>query len=370
MDSSKNIKLMIVTPNFNGGGAQKIAVNLANYYTNIGVNVSLVVFNSNGPYKNLVDSKVNLIDLKLPRLRNSFLKAHRIISQEQPTHVLSVLRGGNIVLGLVLFFNKSVKLVFREANTFDEIKKKSWLKRKISFLKLRLGYFRANKIIANSNDTKKDLLEYQIKNSKFISVVSNPVLPVNYQQLADQPINHKWQNNNYKTVINVGRFHQQKNQKLLVEAFKTVIKQIPTARLLLIGEGELQLALEEQVMHLGLEDSVEILPFQTNPWPFYAKADLFVLTSEWEGFGNVLVEALACGTPVISTDCPGGPRFILDNGSYGRLIEPNDEAELSKQIIEMLDNSDLFDKKKLIKRGESFSVEVIGNQYLDVIENA
>lgn len=370
MPNHKDIKLMIVTPNFNGGGAQRIAVNLANYYSGTGIDVSLLVFNSNGPYKNQVSDAVKLIDIHAPRVRNSFFKVRKVIKRHKPTHILSVIRDGNILLGLALLFNRKPILVYREANTLDEIKRHGLFKSFISLVKLKLGYLRANLVIANSNDTKDDLTTHKIKCENKIKVISNPVLPLNMAALKDEEASHKWFDSKYKVILNVGRFHPQKNQTLLIEAFNKVLKKVPEARLLLVGEGGLKNRLEHKIKELELSDYTQILPFQQNPWPYYKAASVFALTSEWEGFGNVIVEALACGTPVVSTDCPGGPRFILDEGKYGLLIKPNDKDELESALIALLTQSIVFKEEDLIRRAKDFSVENIGGDYMEVIKNA
>ena len=370
MPNHKDIKLMIVTPNFNGGGAQRIAVNLANYYSSIGIDVSLLVFNSNGPYKNQVSDTVKLIDIHAPRVRNSFFKVRKIINSHKPTHILSVIRDGNILLGLALLFNRKPILVYREASTLDNIKRESFLRRCISIFKLKIGYFRADRVIANSEDTRKDLIDYKIKKPHKIIVISNPVLPVNMNELKNKKAKHEWLESENKIILSVGRFHPLKNQALLIETFNEVVHKVPEARLLLIGEGELKNKLENKIIDLGLSEFAQILSFQKNPWPFYKAASVFALTSEWEGFGNVIVEALACGTPVVSTDCPGGPRFILDEGKYGLLIKPNDKDELESALIALLTQSIVFKEEDLIRRAKDFSVENIGGDYMEVIKNA
>lgn len=370
MPNNKDMKLMIVTPNFNGGGAQRIAVNLANYYSSIGVDVSLLVFNSNGPYKNQVAKEVKLIDIQAPRVRHGFFKVRKAIKEQAPTHILSVIRDGNILLGLALLFNRESILIYREANTLDELKRKNFFKRFISLIKMKLGYLRADLIIANSKDTRLDLFANKIKKPDRIVVISNPVLPLNFTFLKSQAVAYEWVDSKYKIILNIGRFHKQKNQLILIEAFREVVDKVPEARLLLIGEGELECELKNKIKELSLNNSAQILPFQQNPWPFYQAASVFALTSEWEGFGNVIVEALACGTPVVSTDCPGGPRFILDDGRYGLLVKPNDKEQLANALIDVLKQTTVFKETDLIGRAMEFSVQKIGGDYMEAIKNA
>lgn len=360
----KSIKLMIVTPSFAGGGAERIAVNLANHYAKQGLNVVLLAFNGTGPYKKQINKNIEMIDLGT-RLRSSFLKIYKEVKKQQPTHILSVLRGGNIVLGLSLFFYKKTKLIFREANTLDEIKRKSKLEKWIEILKLRIAYKRADSVVANSFDTKQDLVAFNIKVESKVKVISNPVLPDDFKELANENCNHKWLKGRFKVVLNVARLHPQKNQKFLIRSFSKIIESEPNARLLLIGEGELRNELEQEIKNNNIQAFAEILPFQQNPWPYYARSAVFALTSEWEGFGNVLVEALACGTPVVSVNCPGGPKAILNEGRYGVLVEPDDKDGVVDAILGILNNTIRFEKSALEERGKEYSVENISKKYFE-----
>jgi glycosyltransferase involved in cell wall biosynthesis len=157
---------------------------------------------------------------------------------------------------------------------------------------------------------------------------------------------------------------------LLIDAFPKVLEAHPDAKLLILGEGSGKQALLDQIDALDLRESVQIVPFQQNPFPYYKACDLFVLTSNWEGFGNILVEALACETPVISTDCPGGPRSILDNGKYGTLVPCGQVDSLTNAIIVELDDSSRWDKAVLKARGNEYTVQAVSGEYLTQIKEA
>jgi len=365
---TKKIKLCIVTPSLAGGGAERIAVNLANYYTKKGVETTLIAIRGEGPYKSQISPKVKFIDLNVSRVRYSLWRIYKEIKVQQPTHIVSALRGSSMILGIIFSLNRKPKLIFREANTMNAIAKLEAPKRRRSIFRLRLAYFRANKIIANSPDTKADLGKFKITNYKKIKVIPNPVLPHNYQILANKPISDSWINNkNLKVILNVGRLHEQKNQQFLIKSFGPLAKKNKNLRLIILGDGEEKSNLLSLINNLKLSDFVKIVPFQENPWPYYKNADLFVLTSQWEGFGNVIVEALACGTPVISTDCLGGPAYILENGKYGQLVPPNDKIALQKKIIDVINGRISFNKEELIQRGNEFTVDKIAQRYLQEI---
>ena len=368
MPNNKDMKLMIVTPNFNGGGAERIAVNLANYYAEQGIDVSLLVFKGIGPYANQVSDKVRLIDLKITRTRYVFFKLLKALKNERPTHVLSVIRGSNILLGLVSFFSKSYKLFFREANTMNAVVSLPLLKRIIYKTVMRFSYISADGVIANSDDTRHDLIKNSIVSNEKVSVVGNPVLPTDYKEKSEAILNHPWfDSQDFKVALSVGRLHSQKNQQLLVRAFARVSQLLPDLRIVILGEGEKKASLQKLAEELGVLDKFEIIAFQANPYPYYRNADLFVLTSDWEGFGNVLVEAMACGTPVISTDCPGGPKTILQNGQYGTLIPVGDEEALVNALLKHFQGQANTDVEAAIDNARKYTVESVAERYLMIL---
>jgi len=361
----KNI--CIVTPSFYGGGAEKIAVNLANYYTDIGRNVSIVAFKAKGPYLAQVSTKVKIIDLN-SKTRYVFFKLLSVLRREKSDLVISVIRDSNIFVGLSSYFIKA-KIIFREANTMDNIINASIFKKLLYLFLMRRAYKKAHAIIANSNDTKKDLLKNKITTDLKIKVIGNPVLPSNFSNLKEEKINHIWLGNKkYKTILNVGRLHRQKNQQLLIDAFNLVYSKIPNSRLVILGEGKEKEALIADIKSKGLDEVVDIIPFQNNPYPYYQAANLFVMSSDWEGFGNVIVEAMASSTPVISTDCPGGPKMILNNGEFGTLVEPKNVRQLASSIISEFSvetDSDSINKAKL--RAMEYSLNRVAEKYLAVL---
>ncbi len=358
-------KICVVTPFSSIGGAEKIAVNLANYYQELGYEITLITFRGTCYYIHQVSKNIQIIQLKAHRIRYICLKLFIIINKIQPDSVLSVVRDANISVGLASFlYTKNVRIVFREANTLDQVYQMRSIKQFFYKLLMRLTYYKADLVIANSEDTAKDLINSNIR-AKNMIVIGNPVLPKNYQQLANANLDHQWLTNpEYKTILTIGRLHFQKNHTLTIRAFSIVNKAIQNSRLVILGRGKEKESLISQAMVLGIEEYIDIIEFQSNPYPFYKHADVFVLSSLWEGFGNVIVEALACGTQVISTDCPGGPKMILENGKYGRLVPVNDIEAMSKEIISILTKPDHNNKSLRIKRGQEFSIENLGYKYL------
>ena len=164
-------------------------------------------------------------------------------------------------------------------------------------------------------------------------------------------------------ILGVGRLTQAKDFPTLIRAFALVRKK-RAARLMILGEGEERPKLEALVRELGLEREVTLPGFVDNPYKYMKRAAVFVLSSKWEGFGNVLVEAMALGTPVVSTDCPSGPAEILENGRWGRLVPVGDVYALAEAIIETLDEEHHPD---VANRAKDFAVELAVEKYINVL---
>jgi glycosyltransferase involved in cell wall biosynthesis len=164
-------------------------------------------------------------------------------------------------------------------------------------------------------------------------------------------------------LIAIGNLKQEKDFPLLLEAFAKVRQQV-NARLLILGEGQERNRLEGRRAKLGLDAFVDMPGFVANPYAYLARADLFLLSSASEGFGNVVVEALACGTPIVSTDC-SGPREILADGRHGRLVAVGDPHEFASAILAALEVE--HDRAALIRRSQDFSVKKAADAYLELL---
>jgi glycosyltransferase involved in cell wall biosynthesis len=361
------MKITIVMPSFSGGGAERIGVNLANYYSYRGHSVTVVVFHSSGPYFGQVSQDIQVIDLGL-RARYAVFKLVSELSKNRPDIIISIMRGANILVGLASFFFKSFKpsILFSEQNTFESILSLPFIKRKAYIALMRFTYCRAHTIIANSLDTQSDLLTYKIVKPEHTQVIGNPVIPLDIKVLLEEEISHPWLLDPLlKVILNVGRLHKQKNQVLLINAFYEVSKIHRNARLIVLGEGDEQENLSNLIDNLSLGQCVDIIPFQKNPYPFYKLADIFVLSSDWEGFGNVIVEAMASEIPVISTDCHGGPCMILKRGQYGTLVPPGNIDKLARAIVEELKcPTNPLQIAEAKKRAMDFSVSTAAEAYL------
>ena len=165
-------------------------------------------------------------------------------------------------------------------------------------------------------------------------------------------------------ILAVGRLSDAKDFPTLLKAIVRMNEK-RKVKCIILGEGELREKLQGMIEQLSLSGTVDLHGFVGNPYAYLAKADLFVLSSRREGFPNVLVEAMACGTPVVATDCPSGPAEILENGKYGPLVPVGDAQALADAMLRTLD--DHLPAETLIARAEEFSVEKIADQYIDLL---
>ncbi|MCD4667126.1 MAG: glycosyltransferase, partial [Sulfurimonas sp.] len=327
--------------------------------------VEIIAFRAKGPYLEKINSNVTIIDLNTERSRYVFFKLLKILQDKKFNHIISAMRDSNILLGLIGYFQNH-NMIFREANTMNVTNSLPFFKKNLFKFLMRISYKNANKIIANSQDTMNDLLANNIvKSDVNIQVIGNPVLPLDIENLLNKKIEHRWFiDQDIKVILSVGRLVEQKNYSLLIKAFSKSFEKNKSLRLVILGEGKLKNVLLQLASKLHLNDYVEIISFQANPYPYFSKSDLFVLSSNWEGFGNVIVESMASKTPVVCTDCIGGPKMILKNGKYGDLIAVNNVDELSIAILVNIENPN-FQRIDLAKEESlNYSVQSIAQEYI------
>lgn len=359
--------ICIVSPSLSGGGAERVAVNLANYFASVSMSVDLVLLITRDDYKNDVSDDVRVVELRKSRVRYSLLSLRKYIRRARPECILSVIRDSNMMVAAAcLGLKRKPVLLFREANTLHSVRLSGVVNKSVL---MRMSYRMARIVIANSPDTLTDLRVSRIvrENRTETCVIPNPVLPESQLTATDYDMVHPWlRDNGLKVILNVGRLTVNKDQETLIRAFQLVYQQRKDVRLVILGKGEQESKLKGIRRSLGLQDVVAFPGFVPNPVDYYHGSSVFVLTSRWEGFGNVIVEALSAGCPVISTNCPGGPREILGNGKFGKLVGIGDYVRLSKEILETL-NSDI-ERNDLIKRAQDFTVTTVGSRYMKVIQ--
>ena len=332
--------IAIIISSLRGGGAERVAINIANNFSERFKKVYLIILVNKIKYQLKVNKKVKIINLDSKKTRFSVFPLLNNLNKYQPRYILSIMRDSNLVLGVCSYFlNFKSKLIFREANTFDQFEKENFFLKNIVRIICIIFYNRSRNFIANSIDTKNSLNHFLFIKKDFISVINNPVFSDDFNYENIEISDDKWiRDERIKVILGMGRLSTQKDFATLIKAFSLVIKKNKKCRLIICGEGNERKYLLSLIKDLDLIDYVKIIGFIHNPYSYLKGADIFCLTSLWEGFGNVIVESLALGTTVISTSCKGGPKEILINEKIGKLVPIKDDLFLSKAIIEELDN--------------------------------
>ncbi|MFC0382880.1 glycosyltransferase [Chromohalobacter israelensis] len=365
--TSNDVAIALFVPSLVGGGAERVMVTLANGFAEQGWRVDLVVVVAAGAYLADVSPRVRLVELGASRMFFSLPALVRYLRRERPRVLLSALNYANVV---ALWANRlarvKTRLVVSQHNSVtrgmrSEPTIRSWL---IPLL-MRHSYPWASGIVAVSNGVAEDLARSLSLPRERIDVIYNPAVTERLRELSALSLAHPWLAPGEPPVIlAVGRLTAQKDYPTLIHAFVALRAQ-RNARLVILGEGELRENLEAMVARLGMTDDIAFPGFVANPYAWMRQAKLFVLSSAWEGFGNVLAEAMACGTPVISTDCPSGPAEILENGTWGRLVPVADVEALRVAMCEELDGERRAD---VIQRAQHFGLEEALKAYLCVMQ--
>jgi len=233
----------------------------------------------------------------------------------------------------------------------------------------RLVVQRADCVLANSVGLAKEVAETYGIPVRRIQVIHNPVDTALVERLANQLVPELASLTGRRVIVTVGRLSAQKDHATLIRAFAKVRRQLD-ATLVLVGSGELEEQLTQLAYTLGVGADVRITGWRHNPFPFLRRADVFVLSSRYEGFPSTLVEAMACGSPVVSTNCPHGPAEILENGRVGRLVPVGDEETMATEIVSLLQNDSLRERFRAAgrARAKDFDLPRVAAEYERLFE--
>lgn len=307
-------RILFVIPTLTQGGAERVLTTLLNYIDETQYNAAIMVVDMRGDvYSHEIPKDIEIIDLKCSRVRNAVPKIILNVWRYRPDVVMSTLGHLNIAIAMSrLFMPRGVKFVARETIVISEklkrVKyKKLWKMAHLAF------YPTFDRIICQSVDMLQDLADL-LGNDKNLILINNPVDASRIRSLAK--VNNKsvvdyFGDKNKLYLVAAGRLIEQKGFEMLIEAIASVNN--TEIKLAILGHGPLENRLRKLVEHKGLQAQVILMGYQENPYQWISRADAFVLSSFYEGFPNVVLEALACRTPVISSPAPGGTREILEN---------------------------------------------------------
>lgn len=353
-------KIAILVPSMAGGGAEKVVTTVVRYLNKELFDVHLILVKAEGPYMDLIPENIHLVDLNVPRVRYAPLKLISVLNKIKPDLIFSTLDELNLALTLIKpYLKHSPKLILREANTPSKVlSTMPSAKKKFTQKLFKHYYSKADLIVAQCKTMKEDIIQtYSLSPEKIIHIYN----PLNVTEIRKMAMDYIPYDSTDVNILAVGRLRYQKGFDTLLHAFQMVVKEEPSARLTILGEGEMLEELTQLSQLLGLTDKVDFLGFNQNPYPYYYFADTYVLSSRWEGFPNSLLEALACGTKVVATDCKSGPREILMDNDYGLLVEEENPAALAEGIL-----SSIKGECKSKDRAEEYKVDAIMKNYEDI----
>ena len=360
------IGVMLFLPDMDGGGAQRTFVNLANELPHDRIESVLAAARIDGYARDWLSADVRLHDLKVGRLRWALPPLRRLLRSQRPDVLLTTVADANVIAWLAIQgLVTRPKLMLRETNSHRARTDIGPVRRKL----IGLAYRRADAVIALSEGVRQEItadykLEpkrtHMIPNGVDVAAISEAVKrarPDNAPIAKTGPM-----------IVAIGRLARQKGFDILLDAFAGVA--VKNAQLVIIGEGDERTSLERRARELGISQRVSLPGFVSNTAPWLAHADLFVLSSRWEGFGHVIVEAMAAGLPVIATDCPYGPGEILCDGDTGLLVPSADARALEVAIDRVLSDPALGAEMgaRAVTASARFAVGEIAERYATLIE--
>ncbi|GJL77354.1 MAG: N-acetylgalactosamine-N,N'-diacetylbacillosaminyl -diphospho-undecaprenol 4-alpha-N-acetylgalactosaminyltransferase [Nitrospinaceae bacterium] len=361
-------KLLLIIPQLSRGGAERVITYIASFLSQEKYEISLILYEKKGGFLDQLPKNVRIFDFK-KQAPWDFIKliclTRKVVKEAEPDVVLSFLFFSNIITGLsVVFLKRKFRLIFSERNYLPEYLRKirfGWIKKWLTIF----SYRRADLIVPNSKVSGAALEKVFNVPAEKIRTIYNPIDLESVISRSQEDVTHPFFAGGHQVIIGVGRLEEQKRFDRLLRAFAVVRKKNENARLVVLGEGKLRNKLSEWVSQQNLNPSVEFVGSQENPYAWISKAELFVLSSDFEGFPNVLLEAMACETPVVSTDCLSGPSEIITHGENGMLIPTQNESALAEAIHELLNQKELRHKfsKEGRKRVEQFKMQEILPQY-------
>ena len=357
-------RLAFLLTDMRGGGAERVALRLIEDFVRLGHKVDLVLMEAEGELMPLVPHGVRIVDLGAGRIRDVMLPLRRYLRRERPD-ALQISMWPLTIIGIAAhrLARSKARLLVSDHIALSKQYPSGLVGSVLLPLSIRLFYPLADARIVVSARGADDLARLSGIARDRIEVIYNPVAEPPAGQSTTPAIESLWATGD-KRILTVGSLKEQKNHALLIRAFALVARSRP-AKLMIVGEGPLRGALEELARDEGVGNRVILPGFAADPWPYYASADLFVLSSDYEGFGLVLVEAMRSGLNPVSTDCEAGPREILCDGRLGRLVPCGDAEALAEAMLAGLDSP--ADVQALRARADEISGPAASARYLELM---
>jgi len=355
MSSGNRLRIILIIYGLEYGGAERFLLTLIDNLSKEDYDISLVVCNKAGSLLRYVGNDVRIFDLNTKvsffEFFEAALRIFRVVKEHKPRLVMSICDWANLATSFSrLLFGWRSPLILHEATIlFQYYLLKATGHTLIKKFLVKFLYPKADLIVVPSEGAKRDLQQnFHIESSK-IGVISYPVDVEKIRKLSAEEVSHPWlMDKRIPVIISVGRLVKLKNFSWLIEIF-SILKRQEEVRLLIVGDGPERERLENLAKRLKVDRDIQFLGAQDNPFKFVAKSDIFVLPSLLESFSYVLVEAMACGVPVVSVDCPCGPGEIVQDGVSGFLVPPGDKEEMVRKLLIVLRDEEL--RQRFVRDG-------------------
>jgi glycosyltransferase involved in cell wall biosynthesis len=360
-----DLPLTIFLPSLGGGGAERSIASIASGLAARGAAVTLILCKADGPFLSEVNSCVRIIDLRAASAPRALPGLVRHLRNSPPVTLLSAMSHANVVAAMAhRISGSSARLVFSEhSHLSSSLAEYRGLRMQIARAMMPGTYRRADRIVAVSCGVADDLLRHLPLDRERVVTIYNPVVTERLFRMSEETPSHPWFAGSIPVVLATGRLIPLKDFSTLIDAFAKLRRKRPM-RLLILGEGSLRSALLAQAARLGLAEDVSLPGFDANPFAAMRAASVFVLSSRYEGLANVLIEAMACGARVVSTDCPGGPSEIIEGGRWGALVPVGNSDAMAAAIADALDDPTPPDVRR---RAMAFTEEASVNRYAEVL---
>ena len=355
-------------PSLSGGGAERVVVNLLHAFDRTTVRPILITGTTSGPFANKIPKDVEVIDLKTPRMRHATRPLIKIMESQCADLLVSHLSHANIAtLRAARKASRRPAIAVVEHMTMSAYRGQRFSDLFIKPLARRY-YPEADHVISVSYDAARDLEQVLSLPANSVKTIYNPVVSPELEKHANEQVRSPLKKFSGKLILGVGRLSKQKDFSTLIQAFSKLHAQSKSpVHLAILGTGEQQATLEALIARLDLTQAITLAGFQDNPYVWMKRADLFVLSSRWEALPTALIEAMACGTNVISTDCPSGPREIVPERFHRHLVPVGDADCLAAQMQQLL--SDPVDPQEWITAARQFSFVHAANAYSDLLNH-
>lgn len=369
--AKRAMSVAIYMHDLRAGGVERQSLIIAQEFRRHGVDVTLVLHRLQGDLIDKVPVGLRVVELQGSRTVMDIPRLARFLRTEQPDILLSNVDLNNVAALLakaVSFSSSQVVICQHNPISTSFALEGTWLYRYLG-LSYRMLSPLITRAVAVSGGVAIELGTLAGLQNKQVLTINNPVVGPDFQALCEEPADHRWFHRRQAPVfITAGRMVAHKDHETIIRAL-AIHRRHFDSRLIILGTGPLRERLSDLVAQLNLEHSVDFLGFQSNVLPFVRQADAFVLSSRCEGFGNVIVEALGCGTPVISTRCEYGPAEILDDGRYGVLVETRNPAAMARAMDQVASLRDRFPAEMLRQRAGEFSYSACAARYLELFRS-